>query len=160
MLDASSKGIVSFLIGLINFIMTLKTSPESPLFSCFLLVIIIFMNVAAHQFLSSSPTSAVNLMNCIWDDYTINNYLWTGNIYLAAFKKDCCFTDATLSFVRTDIFVFNVQNLHQIVNSLINPGGVCHLDLLDIAINEKENYVQSQWNMVGELDLLPWKPRY
>jgi Uncharacterized conserved protein (DUF2358) len=109
-------------------------------------------------FLSSSPTSAVDLINCIWDDYTINNYLWTGNIDLAAFEKDCRFADPTLLFVGTDKFVSNVQNLRPIVNSLIQPGG-CRSDLLDIAINEKDNYVQSRWNMVGELNAIPWKPK-
>ena len=98
-------------------------------------------------------------MNRIRDDYTINNYLWTGNIDLAAFEKDCRFTDPTLSFVGTDTFVSNVQNLRPIVDSLIEPGGVCRSDLLDITLNEKENYVQSRWNMVGELNVLPWKPK-
>jgi Uncharacterized conserved protein (DUF2358) len=115
----------------------------------------------AAEFLSSSPTSAVDLMNRIRDDYTINNYLWTGNIDLAAFEKDCRFTDPTLSFVGTDKFVSNVQNLRPIVDSLIQPpGGCCRSDLLDICIHEKENYVQTRWNMVGELNaLLPWKPK-
>jgi hypothetical protein len=113
----------------------------------------------AAEFLSSSPTSAVDLMNRIRDDYTINNYLWTGNIDLAAFEKDCRFTDPTLSFVGTDKFVSNVQNLRPIVDFLIQPGGCRRSDLLDIVINEKENYVHSRWNMVGELHALPWKPK-
>jgi hypothetical protein len=51
-----------------------------------------------------------------------------------------------------------VQNLRPIVDSLIPPGG-CRSDLLNITVNEEENYVESRWNMVGELDALFWKPK-
>jgi len=31
--------------------------------------------------------------------------------------------------------------------------------LLDLQLREEEGYVQSRWNMVGELYGLPWKPK-
>eukprot|EP00978_Attheya_sp_CCMP212_P016848 scaffold44486_cov46-Attheya_sp.AAC.2 len=71
---------------------------------------------------------------------------------------DCRFTDPTLSFVGTDKFVSNVQNLRPIVD-LLAEKDACQSDLLDISINEEEGYVQSRWNMVGRLTSLPWKPK-
>ena len=32
-------------------------------------------------------------------------------------------------------------------------------DLLSITLNDKEKYVETRWNMVGELNRLFWKPR-
>jgi hypothetical protein len=97
-------------------------------------------------------------MENISQDYTVNNYLWTGNIDIPSFESDCRFTDPTLSFVGTDKFVSNVQNLRPIVDLLAEKDG-CQSDLLDISINEEEGYVQSRWNMVGRLTSLPWKPK-
>lgn len=112
---------------------------------------------AEEEVLAPPPTSPAELMNRISNDYTINNYLWTGDIDLAAFEEDCRFTDPTLSFVGRDTFVSNVQNLRVIVDNLIQPGDCCS-DLLDISVNEEEQYVQSRWNMVGKFSALPWKP--
>lgn len=103
-------------------------------------------------------TSPQELMNKIKDDYIVNNYLWTGNIYLPAFEQNCQFTDPTLSFVGRDKFVTNVQNLKPIVDFLTNDDDICKSELLDIQLNEKEGYVESRWNMVGHFSVLPWKP--
>ena len=108
--------------------------------------------------LPPAPASPQELMERIRDDYIVNNYLWTGNIDLSAFQEDCQFTDPTLTFTGRDKFVSNVSNLRPIVDSLIEPGG-CASNLLDISLNEDEGYVQSRWNMVGDLTGLPWKPR-
>ena len=97
-------------------------------------------------------------MEKIKDDYVVNNYLWTGDIYLPAFDQNCQFTDPTLSFVGRDKFVNNVQNLRPIVDFLTNEEDICKSDLLDIRINEEEQYVESRWNMFGQLSVLPWKP--
>lgn len=87
----------------------------------------------------------------------MKNYLWTGDIDLAEFEKDCRFTDPTLSFVGRGTFVSNVENLRVIVDNLVQPND-CRSDLLEISVNEEEQYVQSRWNMVGTLNALPWKP--
>jgi hypothetical protein len=166
--DASSKSIVSSLTSLVNFIMTPKTAYDEcngteryrssrPVY-CPAFSFCLGENAGAES-LPSPPACAVELMNRIRDDYTVNNYLWTGNIDLTAFEKDCRFTDPTLSFVGTDTFVSNVQNLRPIVDSLIIPPAECRSDLLHITVNEKEMYVETRWNMVGELCALPWKPR-
>uniref|UniRef100_A0A7S2K149 SnoaL-like domain-containing protein n=1 Tax=Leptocylindrus danicus TaxID=163516 RepID=A0A7S2K149_9STRA len=102
------------------------------------------------------PGSPEELLSRIRDDYVVYNYLWTGDIYTPAFEKDCRFTDPTLSFVGTDTFVSNVQNLKPIIDTLATG---CKSDLLDICINEEEGYIESRWNMIGDLSGLPWKPR-
>lgn len=107
------------------------------------------------------PQSPRELLQRIQRDYTVKNYLWTGDIDLTAYDEQCLFTDPTLSFTGTAQFVKNMQNLGPLVNALVvGPiGECCRSDLLDIQLNELENYVQTQWNMVGELGALPWKPR-
>lgn len=108
-----------------------------------------------------SPKSPRELMERIRDDYVERNYLWTGDIDLPSFDEQCRFTDPTLSFTGREQFVKNVQNLRPIVDLLVlkNGGGGCRSDLLDIQLMEDEGYVQSRWNMVGELYALPWRPK-
>jgi len=140
--DASSRGIVSSLTGVVNLVVgTPNDAAEKD-----------------EQLLQPPPGSPQELLERIRDDYVVNNYLWTGDIDLAAFEEDCQFTDPTLTFTGRDKFVSNVSNLRPIVDALIEPGG-CASRLLDISLNEEEGYVQSRWNMVGDLTGLPWKPR-
>lgn len=105
-----------------------------------------------------APSTAEQLLEKIRDDYVVNNYLWTGDIYLPAFDEKCRYTDPTLSFVGRDKFVSNVQNLRPIVDFL-SENGKCESNLLDISLNQEDGYIQSRWNMVGELNRLPWKPK-
>lgn len=143
--DVPSKGIVSSLTGLVNLIMTPKAKDgDAPL-----------SGTVTEDL--PPPSSSVDLMNRIRNDYTQRNYLWTGDIDLAAFEKDCRFTDPTLSFVGTGKFVSNVQNLRPIVDLLLTAPEDCRSELLDIYVND--DYVQTRWNMVGELNALPWKPK-
>lgn len=102
--------------------------------------------------------SPQQLMDKIKDDYIVNNYLWTGDIYLPAFEPNCKFSDPTLSFVGRDKFVSNVQNLLPIVDLFTKEEDVCKSELLDIKVNVEEGYIESRWNMVGSLSVLPWKP--
>ena len=144
--DSSSKGVVSTLTGIVNFIMGKEEEVEDE------------------NELLPLPKTPQELMDFIRDDYVKNNYLWTGKIHLPAFEDDCRFTDPTLSFVGTKTFVNNVQNLVPIVNFLTEQQDTdtstssdhdndtkCRSDLLDISINEQEGYVQTRWNMVGDL---------
>lgn len=140
--DASSRGIVSSLTGAVNLIM--ETSADSV--------------EKDERILPPPPGSPEQLLERIRNDYVVNNYLWTGDIDLAAFEEDCQFTDPTLTFTGRDKFVSNVSNLRPIVDALIEPGG-CASKLLGISLNKDEGYVQSRWNMVGDLTGLPWKPR-
>jgi len=140
--DSSSKGIVSSLTGIVNFMMG---SPDNDIEEVKVLR-------------GAPPVTPEQLMEKIKDDYVVNNYLWTGDIYTPAFAEDCLFTDPTLSFTGRDKFVSNVQNLRPIVDSLVGEGN-CRSDLLDIRLNEEDGYVQSRWNMVGELNRLPWRPK-
>jgi len=131
---------------------------------------------------SSPPSTPTQLMKKIQDDYQLQNYLWTGNIYTTAFEDQCRFTDPTLSFIGTEKFVSNVKNLQPILSfltydlrgieslptesgsaddsevNIISPYSQCKSDLLDISINEEEQYVQTRWKMIGTLGKLPWKP--
>ena len=104
------------------------------------------------------PKSPEELLERIREDYTVNNYLWTGNIDLSSFDDQCRFTDPTLAFTGTDQFVNNIQNLRPIVDNLVNSGA-CSSNLLDIKLIKAESYIKSRWNMIGELSALPWKPR-
>ena len=142
--DAASKGFVSSLTNLVNAISGSKTSKSSP--------------NTTNTKIKNSPRSPEEFMTRIQDDYTRKNYLWTGDIDLSAFDIDCTFTDPTLSFTGTDVFVRNIQNLRPIVDTLV-PAGECSSVLLDIQLDKKEGCVQTRWNMVGNLERLPWKPR-
>lgn len=145
--DGTSKGIVSGLTNVVNFMMKNDTDDDI---------------LEADGLVSNEPTllasSPEELMKYIEEDYTRKNYLWTGDIHLPAFEEDCRFTDPTLSFRGTKQFVKNVKNLVPIVNWLTKDGTGCRSDLLDISLNEKEQYIQTRWNMVGDLSSLPWKP--
>lgn len=142
--DMSSKGFVSSLTGIVNLFMNdggKKKDAEND-----------------DNLSPPPPQSPSELMEKIRDDYVEKNYLWTGDIYLPAFEPECTFTDPTLSFVGTDKFVSNVKNLVPIVDFLKGQDGTNKSDLLDIQINEEKGYVETRWNMVGDLNALPWKP--
>jgi hypothetical protein len=136
--DAGSKGLVSSLTALVNSFGKKEASPEA-------------VSVGV------PPASPEELLERIRRDYTVKNYLWTGDIDLPAFDEKCRFTDPTLSFTGTDTFVRNLQNLRPIVDSVIRRPEDCRSDLLDIQLTPE--YVQTRWNMVGELSALPWKPK-
>jgi Uncharacterized conserved protein (DUF2358) len=142
--DVSSKGLVSALTGIVNFLS--------------------FNSQASGRVqdkvmpTGTPPQTPQELMERIRDDYVVRNYLWTGNIDLASFDKQCRFTDPTLSFEGTDQFVKNLNNLVPIVKAITGPG-TTKSDLLSIQLNEEEGYVQSRWNMVGSLIKIPWQPR-
>jgi hypothetical protein len=133
--DVGSKGLVSSLTTLVNSFGRKEASPKAALSGV-------------------PPASPEELLERIRRDYTVKNYLWTGDIDLPAFDKKCRFTDPTLSFTGTDQFVTNLQNLRPIVDAVIDD---CRSDLLDIQLTPE--YVQTRWNMVGELSALPWKPK-
>jgi Uncharacterized conserved protein (DUF2358). len=85
-------------------------------------------------------------------------------IYISAFEPDCKFTDPTITFKGREQYVSNVKNLVPIVDFLTNKK-VYNYDitgpsskLLEIQLNDEEGYVETRWNMLGELFALPWKP--
>jgi hypothetical protein len=136
--DVASKGLVSSLTALVNSFAKKEVSPEAAS-------------------IGVPPASPEELLERIRRDYTVKNYLWTGDIDLPAFDEKCRFTDPTLSFTGTDQFVRNLQNLRPIVDAVIQQPDDCRSDLLDIQLTPE--YVQTRWNMVGELSALPWKPK-
>lgn len=109
--------------------------------------------------LSSAPTSPEELLARIRKEYIENNYLWTGNLDVSCFTSNCTFTDPTLSFVGVDNYVKNVGNLVPAVNFLLGDKNSSRSELLNIALNDDEKYIETRWNMVGELDTLFWKPK-
>jgi len=109
--------------------------------------------------LLNAPTSSQELLSRIRDDYTQNNYLWTGKLDTSAFVSNCTFTDPTLSFVGVDKFVENVGNLVPVVNFLLGEEQLSRSELLNITLNDEEKYIETRWNMVGELNQLIWKPK-
>jgi hypothetical protein len=143
--DGASKGIVSSLTNLVN---AITSNPKKS-------------NNNSNPFYSTTepPTSPQQLMERIRQDYTVRNYLWTGDLDTSSFDPHCQFTDPTLSFRGTDQFVRNVQNLRPYVDALVTS---CQSDLLDIHIDTERQYIQTRWNMVGTLNktpFIPWKPK-
>jgi hypothetical protein len=155
------KGIVSSLTSLTNAIFqtTPTTTDESS------------SNI--NSIISSyAPASPQELLTRISNDYTINNYLWTGKLDTSCFISDCTFTDPTLSFVGVHKYITNVHNLIPIVNYLLRnndndnddeqqqqQSSSSRSDLLSITINETDQYIETRWNMVGNFTKLFWKPR-
>ena len=142
--DAASKGVVSSLTKFVNSIIAplSKTNDGG--------------RINETDLSSVAPRSPRELLERIRSDYTARNYLWTGNIDLACFDENCRFQDPTLSFVGRNQFVQNVQNLQPIVTNLVSQEQSI---LLDVQLNEKEGFVQTRWNMVGDFTGLFWKPR-
>jgi Uncharacterized conserved protein (DUF2358) len=104
-----------------------------------------------------SPSSSQELLDRVSEDYTIKNYLWTGDLDLASnFERTCRFTDPTLSFVGTEQYAKNIRNLRPILNLLTNVSD-CRSDLLHIQSTDR--YIQTRWNMIGTLTGLPWRPK-
>ena len=101
------------------------------------------------------PKTVQELQERISKDYTDRNYLWTGNLDLACFDDDCVFQDPTLKFESTATYTQNVQSLVPIVDQwCANTKSI----LLSSDLNEAEGYVQTRWNMVGDIKLF-WKPQ-
>lgn len=80
---------------------------------------------------------------------------------MGCFRKDCEFTDPTISFRGLDRFISNVQNLRIVVDALTESDDAgsngCRSDLWEIELSDE--FVKTRWNMVGELSRLPWRPR-
>lgn len=135
--DGASKGLVSSLTGIVNSLNSLDGASEST-----------------SDTKSIPPGSPQELFDRIRDDYVINNYLWTGKLDLDCFDESCRFTDPTLSFEGTAKFKENTQNLVPLVNAFVkNYQSI----LLDIELHSE--FVETRWNMVGELNGLFWKPK-
>ena len=141
------KGIVSSLTSMTNSAMQ-NASPDADATS-----------LDRELEISNAPTSPQELLSRIRDDYTENNYLWTGKLDTSAFVSDCTFTDPTLSFVGVDKFVSNMGNLVPIVEYLLGDEKLSRSELLNIALNEEGGYIETRWNMVGELNRLFWRPK-
>jgi hypothetical protein len=115
------------------------------------------------------PISPEELLERIRDDYVVRNYLWTGDLDGACFDADCLFNDPTLSFRGFEAYRRNVRGLRPIVEALTSApdsasGAASSIpttrsDLLSIRIESQEGYIETRWNMVGDLIRLPWKPR-
>lgn len=144
--DASSKRLVSSLTGIVNFFSFADPKEKTD------------ATAVNYNDDNPPPKTPEELLERIRDDYVVRNYLWTGKIDLAAFDRQCEFTDPTLSFVGTDQFTKNLDNLVPIVNALTEPGG-CKSDLLSIDLDRDKGYVQCRWNMVGSFSTLPWNPK-
>lgn len=143
--DSASKGVVSSLTDAVNWLSSAINGSKG-----------IDTSAAENNLKVQPPQSAQELMERIREDYIDRNYLWTGDIDLACFDADCRFTDPTLSFEGRDTFVNNISNLRPVVDRLIRPGE-CQSDLLDITLQKE--YIETRWNMIGELNNLPWKPK-
>jgi hypothetical protein len=145
--DGASKGLVSSLTGLVNSLSNSNTQNNAQ--------------QGTSNSKSPPPTSPQELLRRIRDDYVVNNYLWTGNLDIGCFQNDCRFTDPTLTFQGTDTFTKNTQNLVPLVEAFCENY---ESNLLDIELQSDPNdpksmYIQSRWNMVGELNGLFWKPK-
>jgi hypothetical protein len=134
---------------------------------------------------SSPPTNAEELMRRIACDYAERNYLWTGDLDYTCYEENCRFADPTLTFTSTATYARNVGNLVPIVDRWVDKdGGGPRSELISIrlvvegdsnnynkdtsssssatssssASSSSKSFVQTRWNMVGDLRL-PWRPR-
>lgn len=157
--DGASKGIVGSLTGIVNKVSATREQRDQP---------------SSSLEAKSAPQTPEELLDRIQKDYTERNYLWTGDLDLDCFFKECVFTDPTISFVGTDKFTENTQNLVPIVEAFAEDY---RSDLLSISLgsDQKPNnenvldaidgdgyFVESRWNMVGSLTASPlffWKPK-
>lgn len=152
--DGTSKGIVSTLTAIVNSLSTNsrnETNRETTDQSTTSLL------GEGSLSMSAPPTSPGELMERIQMDYVERNYLWTGDLDLSCFEEMCRFKDPTISFVGTDTFRKNTQNLVPLVNAFVTD---CRSDLL--SIQQSDDYIQTRWNMVGTLAgsrFLFWKPK-
>ena len=155
--NLNAQGIVSSLTNVVNFFSNNNRLPNNSNID----------DEADDAFINSDdycargkhpPLTPLDLKLRIEKEYVANNYLWTGNIDPSSFEMDCKFADPTLSFIGLHKFISNVQNLRPIVDLLTEEGGT-RSDLLDIKLYEEEGYVETRWNMVGDLIGLWWKPR-
>lgn len=58
-----------------------------------------------------------------------------------------------------DKYIENVGNLVPVVNYLLGDEQLSRSELLNITLNDEEKYIETRWNMVGELNRLFWKPK-
>ena len=153
--DGASKGIVGSLTGIVN-----KFSASIAKYSS----LTTEAATSSSSSSSSAPKSSEELLDRIRKDYDERNYLWTGDLDLECFRKDCVFTDPTISFVGTNKFTENTQNLVPIVEAFAEDY---RSELLSISLGSgsssgnnqndgDEFYVESRWNMVGSLTASPW----
>ena len=153
--DSASKGFVSVLTSLVNSVadgwsMLFRSDTINPSLST-------TDSVEDIRIQKSPPKSSQELLDRIRDDYTMKNYLWTGDLDLNSnFDPSCRFTDPTLSFTGTDHYAKNIQNLRPILDRLTNISD-CRSELLQI--QSYDGYIQTRWNMLGTLTGLPWQPR-
>lgn len=78
---------------------------------------------------------------------------------MSSFAWNCKFTDQTNSFQGVDKYIKNVGNLVPIIEFLLGSKRSSKSNLSDIILNEEEGYIKTRWNMVSELNVLPWRPR-
>jgi hypothetical protein len=159
--DGASKGVVSLLTGFINANSEKETSPLTP--------------TPTTIVSDTAPKSPEELLERIRKDYVERNYLWTGDLDIDCFFNDCVFTDPTISFVGTDKFTENTQNLVPLVEKFAENY---KSELISISLGNNVNittntstsegndedgmFVESRWRMVGSLTrspLLFWKPK-
>jgi len=134
----SSKGLVSALTDLVN---GFNKSTPASLYNR-----------------GPAPMTKEELMKFLDQDYTVNNYLWTGDLSLEAFDEQCTFQDPTISFQGLSTYHTNVQNLAKVVRWATNNQVEQKTKSILLDIQCDEHYVETRWNMVGELTALPWNP--
>lgn len=143
--DAASKGLVSTLTNIFN-AATITAPGEADTSTS--------TRISRESKAAAAPKNVEELQSRIRDDYVVNNYLWTGKLDLDCFQEGCRFTDPTLTFEGTDTFQQNTDSLVPIVERFVEN---CQSVLLDI--RSTDQYVETRWNMVGELNGLFWKPK-
>lgn len=135
--DSASKGFVSTLTNVFNTAAAVTSSSEE--------------NTRERK---APPQNVEELQSRIRDDYEVNNYLWTGKLDLDCFKDSCRFTDPTLTFQGTDKFKQNTDSLVPLVERFVENYQSVLLD-----IRRTDRYIETRWNMIGELNGLFWKPK-
>jgi Uncharacterized conserved protein (DUF2358) len=159
--DPVSQGIVSALTAVVN---TLSNTKQQKNNSDALPLLVPAVSTNNHGTTTTAPPplNGNELLRRIERDYTERNYLWTGDIDYACYDVNCCFSDPTLTFHGTNTYARNIGNLRPIVDRFVRNG---RSELLSIRLGNNDDdpsstpYIETRWNMVGDLPQLPWRPR-
>ncbi|KAG7354140.1 DUF2358 domain containing protein [Nitzschia inconspicua] len=153
--DGASKGIVSTLTNLVN---TLSNQPTIRVGEIDETASVLSIDTATSSSSRNNPPSSPNeLLERLRQDYEDRNYLWTGDLDLRCFEKDCRFTDPTLSFQGIDTFAKNTKNLVPLVKAFVEDYESRLLSIELVQDNDDEaSYVQTRWNMIGSVTASPW----
>ena len=100
------------------------------------------------------PVAPEDVRRAVEGDFLERNYLWTGDISLDVYAKDCVFEDPTIRFAGVDAFQRNLAKLEPWVDRFVRSP---RSELRAPVVINANGDVEANWRMSGDL-ALPWRP--